>query len=297
MSILGSADEVFNVDDSIQESKYTRLVLSGGAMKGLAQLGALEALMERGTYNYEYIDTFAGTSIGAVLCFLLVCGYTPKEIFTKALEIKDFFPSEQREDTDISKILERTGLLTNMEFGKQIMDLCTEKMGSDFIPTFENLYNKTGKRLVIVATNLTKHSPEYFSHVSHPRMSVISALRLSTNIPVVFQNIKYCNSYYTDGGISDNLPLEFVDDKKSNIIAISVHTSYNTDYTLNNIPHLLRNLLSIPISRNQRNVEKSCDRNRVLMIAIDVKSSSGIIMTDEQKQEMFSEGYAVVSTL
>ncbi|MDE6811141.1 MAG: patatin-like phospholipase family protein, partial [Muribaculaceae bacterium] len=52
------------------------LVLSGGGAKGIAHIGVIKALEE----NDIAIDCVAGTSMGAVVGSLYVCGYSPAEM-------------------------------------------------------------------------------------------------------------------------------------------------------------------------------------------------------------------------
>jgi NTE family protein len=52
------------------------LVLSGGGATGVAHIGVLKALEERGIP----IDYIAGTSAGSLVGSLYACGYSPEEI-------------------------------------------------------------------------------------------------------------------------------------------------------------------------------------------------------------------------
>ena len=70
---------------------YTRLVLSGGETKGVAQLGALHYFWENGQLNYQSITHYAGASVGSLISLLLVCGYTPFEIWTHVYGIDSIF--------------------------------------------------------------------------------------------------------------------------------------------------------------------------------------------------------------
>lgn len=57
------------------------LVLCGGAVHGISILGCLYPLSNM-SFKYLY-----GTSIGAIICFLLSIGYLPEEIFQEFLKI------------------------------------------------------------------------------------------------------------------------------------------------------------------------------------------------------------------
>ena len=66
----------------------TKLVLSGGGIKGIAHVGALYALDKLDILNN--ITEFAGTSVGSLVLALYVIGYKPVEMyeFIKAFNFK-----------------------------------------------------------------------------------------------------------------------------------------------------------------------------------------------------------------
>lgn len=47
------------------------IVLSGGGIKGIGQLGALHYCREKGYLDMLRVNTLAGTSIGSIICLLL----------------------------------------------------------------------------------------------------------------------------------------------------------------------------------------------------------------------------------
>ena len=58
------------------------LCLSGGGIKGVAHIGAIKALEEKGI-KFDYVS---GTSSGSIIATLYACGFTTDEmyeIFTK----------------------------------------------------------------------------------------------------------------------------------------------------------------------------------------------------------------------
>ncbi len=68
---------------SLKPKYYKTLVLSGGAMRGVYLLGALNGLK----IKINKISTFIGISSGSIICFLLSIGYTPYEIFISLLNM------------------------------------------------------------------------------------------------------------------------------------------------------------------------------------------------------------------
>ena len=55
------------------------LILSGGGIKGISLIGAIEYLYEKNYMNN--INTILGTSIGSIIGYLIIIGYTPEELY------------------------------------------------------------------------------------------------------------------------------------------------------------------------------------------------------------------------
>ena len=71
-------DLIKQIDNDNIFLDFDTIVLAGGSTKGLLTLGALQYAYDNNII--KNINTFIGTSAGAILCFLLIIGYTPIEI-------------------------------------------------------------------------------------------------------------------------------------------------------------------------------------------------------------------------
>src|SRR5271156_5786165 len=60
-------------------NNFDTLVLSGGGIKGLAILGALHYVHDQ-LKVFTNFKNYVGTSIGSIICYLLIIGYTPLEL-------------------------------------------------------------------------------------------------------------------------------------------------------------------------------------------------------------------------
>jgi len=56
---------------------FRNLIFEGGGVKGIAYVGALEVLTEKGIL--ETVSRVAGTSVGAINAILLGLGFSPEE--------------------------------------------------------------------------------------------------------------------------------------------------------------------------------------------------------------------------
>ncbi len=201
---------------------FDTIVLSGGGTKGIYHLGALHYYYEKGKYVPSEVDVYVGTSIGSAISLLLVCGYLPIEIFRSIYLMDSFF--DIRHDgvsfLDVIKnVFKNSGLIPIDSLILKIEDLIKIKLGGE-IPTLEQLYNITKKELTCVVTNVTERKVEYFNHKNHPNLKCTDAVKMSCAIPLMFQKIRYNNSYYCDGAMLNNFAIDYVDKKTNKILGI-----------------------------------------------------------------------------
>src|SRR6476660_7914315 len=65
---------------------YNKLILSGGGIKGSLYIGMLK-YFEENEIILEYLNEAVGKSIGALICLLIVLGFTSSEISELFLQI------------------------------------------------------------------------------------------------------------------------------------------------------------------------------------------------------------------
>jgi len=198
------------------------LVISGGSFKGIAFLGVLECLQRKQKLVFKELETLAGSSVGAIIAGLLVVGYNVAEMF-KLIVDTNF---QELVDVHVSKLLTHFGL----DSGHRLVTIiknCFIAKGFDGDITFEELYAKTQQRLVVTASCLGK-GITYFDYLSHPDLSVVTALRMSFGIPFLFTAVKYRGDYYVDGGLLDNCPLAILSKEAPDSILI-IRASFRQD--------------------------------------------------------------------
>ncbi len=163
------------------KKKYrTGLILSGGAVRGFAHIGILQALNEHEIYP----DIISSVSAGAIVSSFYADGFKPKEILS-------LFHGKR-----IFEIIH----LASPKYG--LFDINKLKKIID-----ENLKAKTMEELkiplFITATNYNTGKPEYFNSGKLSERIIASA-----SIPVLFKPQKIGKYYYIDGGTTNNFPIE-----------------------------------------------------------------------------------------
>ena len=191
------------------------LVLSGGGIKGICTLGAISKLKELEIIKYPEI--YCGTSVGSIISFLLLIGYSPKDILDLLIEI-DFTKLFQ---VDLDDIFENPHIGLSHTTGFMIvLKSFIEKRGLSLTITFKELYELFPSKLIITGTCVNDISLHYFSVDTTPSMPVVKAIEISICIPLLFKPIEYDGKIWIDGGCLNNYPIEIFHENLDDVIGI-----------------------------------------------------------------------------
>jgi predicted acylesterase/phospholipase RssA len=270
---------------------YDTLVLSGGGLKGYYLLGAVQCAIDN--FLVEKVDKYVGTSIGACLCYFFAIGYSPIEIVTTLYEGKWV---DKPKYFDVFSMANGNGATKFTDIQECLEQMTIHKIGK--LITLKMLKEEYGKTLVCVTFNMTTGRTEYLSHDNYPDMPCLTALRMSCNIPIVFDRFKYLDNYYIDGGISDNFPVEKGQEIGEKVLGINMILSLQTlqDRPEEGIMSYITKLLYIPNQQNaRRKMVLANDKCTIIQIETFDNFSMMEFTTDvKSKLDMFSGGYTVV---
>jgi NTE family protein len=240
------------------------LALSGGAARGIAHVGALQALQE---LNVP-IHAIAGTSMGAIVGAFFAAGIPPQDMLDILRKDKRF--AERFQFRLIS------GGLLNMSF---LRDLLEEHIDR---PTFEAL----DLPLHVAASNLNTGETHYFSE--GPLYAAVAA---SAAIPVLFAPQIIDDQAFVDGGLTNNLP---VDPLRENCdLLIGVHVNYQEDlHEISGMGAIASRCFSMAIYQTVRERRTQCD----LLIEPPETREFGLFDFDEV-DALYDTGYRAVREL
>jgi predicted acylesterase/phospholipase RssA len=203
-----------------------RICLSGGGIKGLAHIGALEVLHEKGLLRS--VREYIGISAGALCAFALCVGCSLTEL-RMVIELLDFGHLRHLEPETILQFPEQYGL----DSGENLMKLTTAILRAKNLPptiTFEELSRRAvGPNLRMFCTNLNTCFIEELSAACSPTMEVRQGLQASMCIPLYFQPVKnlVTGHYLVDGGLICHSPLKFL---KAEEIEGAVSITFSDDH-------------------------------------------------------------------
>ena len=178
---------------------FDALVLSGGGLKGCASLGAVAELQSAGALSSASVC--AGSSVGSIVAALVALDRPIDEVFRASITKHKFIPS-----VDLGN-LDRT---FGIDSGTGLLSWIETVIGAPV--TFRDIKERTGKTLIVVATDLNACRPTYFTPMTSPTMDVALALRMSCSVPLMFSALAHEGRLYCDASITDNFPIEYVVD-------------------------------------------------------------------------------------
>lgn len=273
-------------------NEYSTLVLSGGGVKGIVQLGFLHSLLLKNKLQFDKVENFVGTSVGSIICLLLIIGLKPVDILSKLC----FNENATELKSNIFNIIESFGIIDPQNFFKVVEDLVIEIVG--FVPTMSQLYKLYKKHFVLVTHNVSANvlkgekNTIYIDYLSFPNLPCIDAIRMSCNIPLVFTKFMVDNNYYIDGAVSDNYPIEYAyKNFNGNILGIHIN-QIQLDKDEMNIFNYIRNLISISYrDNNYKSVSFLSKRTDTISITSDKENFSALSISSDKKFKLFSLGY------
>ena len=269
--------------------EYDTLALSGGGLNGLALLGALQYCKDKNLL--DSINTFVGTSIGSMICYLLIIGYTPVEIIVNLCVNSTLF--DKLSVFDVGSSFRGDGAVSFSHIEKHLEDMTIAKTGK--LLTMKKLSEMSGKKLVCVTYNITKTIVEYIASDTHPDIDCITALRMSCNLPLIFEHYKYGDCYYIDGGVYDSFPIEPAQEYGERVLGICLcgnHITTEVDPYKNIKDYVLRILWIFLYSNIIKSAERKRENTTLIMLKnYEHQNISTFAVNSKTKLELFSAGY------
>jgi NTE family protein len=197
---------------------FKNLVFEGGGVKGIAYVGAIKVLEEKGIL--PNIERVGGTSAGAINAVLVGLGYTSAQTMNimNKLDFKKFMDDDFGVIRDVDRLLNEFGWHKGAFFRKWISKLIKKRTGNPDATFAELQQQKKAKGfrdMYFIGANISTHFAEVFSHEHTPRMCIADAVRISMSIPLFFASHRSPRGdVYVDGGLLDNYPVKLFDRKK-----------------------------------------------------------------------------------
>uniref|UniRef100_A0A6C0H752 PNPLA domain-containing protein n=1 Tax=viral metagenome TaxID=1070528 RepID=A0A6C0H752_9ZZZZ len=195
------------------------LVLSGGGIRGVAYCGAfrkLKELHEIGRINLD-IKQLMCVSVGCLFGLVFALGYQPQDIEEELIS-KNF---GNLKDISFGNFINKFGA----DSGKNIitwLETLILKRGMKREINFRELYERTGIKYQVLATNLKTFDWTIFDYIKTPTVPITQAIRYSISIPFVFTAERFDGHILVDGGVINNYPIHLFQDNLDNVLGLKL---------------------------------------------------------------------------
>lgn len=272
-------------NNDIKQSPYDTLALSGGGVKGMITLGALQCAMDSGVISN--ISNYVGTSAGSIICYLLAIGYTPVEIIVYICTHRIV---EKMYSFNLVAMLNGDGAISYQPVQETLEKMSIDKIG--YFPTLKDIYEKYGKKLVCTTYNLTRNTLEYLSVDNYPDLPCLIAVRMSSNIPLVFEKFRYMGFEYVDGGIGDNFPIMEAEKVGNKVLGLVLMSNLKSSAKRGGFLQDTLRLMYVPIQQSTvYRISLTTEKTDCVKLAIDKLDILDLDLNSSQKLDMFSSGY------
>lgn len=268
-----------------KDMAYDTLCLAGTSSKALLTLGALQMLQDKN--ELSNIKHFLGTSAGCIISYFLIIGYSPVELLC-SICVNQIF--EKMKHLNVVAMVNGTGAASWSKLQETLEKMTIRKIG--FLPTLGDILDKFDKTLSAVTYNLTLEKTEVLSSVTHPTLPVLVALRMTANMPFVFENFEYNSNHYIDGGVGNNFPLAEAESMGKRVLAICVRSG-KSNFAEDSFVQFFYRVLTLPMTQASNfAIERTRENTKVVTLKtskkymfFDFNFSSG------EKLDLFSSGY------
>lgn len=265
------------------------LVLSGGGAKGFAHVAVLKVLEEAGVR----VDYIGGTSMGAIIGGLYASGFSANQLdsiikstdFNKILKgdlprkSKSFYEKESGEKYILTVPIKnkKLGMPTALSNGQNVLNLLTS-----LTQHVNNIgdFNKLPIPFVCIATNLETGKQEVLRNGFLPE-----AILASGAFPTLLAPVEIGGKLLTDGGITNNFPVEEVKAMEADvIIGVDIQSGLENKEDLNSAVKILNQIVGFQMYKSMEHKYDSLD----LVIKPNMKSFN--VVSFDKINEIMEEG-------
>ena len=254
------------------------IAFQGGGIKGLAYVGVLRFLDERG---YKVFKA-SGSSVGAIFAALAVAKY-------KAYEIEEII-----ETLDINNLICSNSFINGIQT-KGINNICNleskieEILAKKNIKTFQDLKYGDDYLLKIIVTDNKKKIPVILPNdlkkygINCDSFKVAKAVAMSCSIPIIFSEYKIGNYCFVDGGATYRFPLEVIVDRIHPVLGVKL---------------MRKNVRVFDFFQNRiyKTKENQLTNNNIVIIEIDTLDlkATQFLKGLSKRKELYNLGYTCI---
>ena len=269
------------------------VALAGGGLKGLAHIGALQALEELGV-KIEYLS---GTSSGSIFASFYAMGYSVDEIKEKTMKHYKILTKIEKTPLFIagatyltSGVARIEGLISGENIENLVKTMSKDKPNTNMnqieipfaITTVDTISTKV---CIFLSKKIDKENTDEVDYIYDA--PVATATRASMSFPGIYTPCQYGKYNFIDGGTKDNLPVKILKDMGADK-TIALSFKIDEYEPKEDIFAILLRTVDIFSLQDVRVAQKEAD----LAIEIDCQGTTLLEITDAD--EVIKTGYNTI---
>lgn len=273
------------------------LVLPGGGPIMFKLFGACKFLQENNVFNMNDIKSIFATSCGSIVAVLLCLKYDWDTIYDYIIKR----PWHEAYKIDIKTIMDaytKRGI-----FDKNIVEIFFKSLFNakdiSMDITLKEFYEYCKIDIHLFSFEINQFQLEDISHITHPNLSLLTAIQMTCAIPIIIAPVCINNKCYIDGGVVSNYPLNYCIEKNINLNDIlsfkniwdsSKKNEINTDSTLIEfiMSFLYKLIFQLSTEKNQNQIDNEVYINKSEYMSLLLIQK--VLYSVEIRKELFEDG-------
>ena len=183
------------------------LVISGGGISGFKLIGCFDTLLKEKYFAVSQLESIYGTSAGAFIGTVLALNYDWDIVV-------DYFIKRPWKDVmniNVQTVLDAYGKrgLFDKKLLETIFKPLFDAKDISLQVTMKEFYEFCNIDMHFFSLELNKYKIVDISHTTHPDLSLITALQMTSCMPILFAPVVDGENCYVDAGCIANYPLDF----------------------------------------------------------------------------------------
>jgi predicted acylesterase/phospholipase RssA len=190
------------------------IVISGGGPSMFQYLSAIQYMDENKKIDLQKIESIYGTSAGSIVGVLLCLKYD-WETLNDYMILRPWHDLFRIKVSNIFEAYKNRGIFDKSIIEKVFKPLLDAKDLPINI-TLKDFYEYSKIELHFYSFEINQFCVEDISYLTHPELTLIDAVIMSSTLPVLMTPIILDDKCYIDGGVSVNYPIKYCLDSGKN---------------------------------------------------------------------------------
>lgn len=243
-----------------------RICLSGGGIRAVSFVGALEILEAHGLLRG--VKEYIGVSAGALISYSLALGYTIQELKKLCMEF-DFGLIRNVDPESAMNFLDQYGFDSGDNL-KRLLESLLKQKNLPLETTFQELASlrPTLPSFRCFASDINVCLPREFSLAQTPTVKLTDALLATMSLTFYFTPVvdPITGHYLTDGGVLHNYPMAFLPlEQRATCLGIMFSNDHAENRVINDFYDFLHQLFACVYIPRTRKILEEAKHNTIIL--------------------------------